>query len=371
MKRYYTLKQQIELGEMAALYFNKFGRSLFYISLCVYLYGDLAIYTAAISKTISDIVCVNGNNTEDFDLPCWENSSLMKIQMYRIFVIIFVLSVGPFSYFNIQKTKYLQMFTTTMRWCAFSLMIALAGVRIYQHGPESQPKLIQFTGLPYLIGASVYSFMCHHSLPGLVAPVLEKKHVVRLLAVDYILICSFYILLALTGIFAFKDLNDLYTLNFVPSDLDEPTMFMKIILYFLRLFPVFTLSTSFPIIAITLQKNLKSLFIDENVYDRPNFIVRKLTFPSMAVVPPVLVALSTHNLNYLVKITGSYAGACIQYFIPAFLVWSARRHCKMIFGGCSNRYASPFKSVVWIIIVICWATACVVLVTVNLATNTD
>ena len=31
---------------------------------------------------------------------------------------------------------------------------------------------------------------------------------------DYLLILSFYFLLAYTGIFAFTDINDLYTLNF-------------------------------------------------------------------------------------------------------------------------------------------------------------
>jgi len=31
---------------------------------------------------------------------------------------------------------------------------------------------------------------------------------------DYVLILSFYFLLAFTGIFAFTDINDLYTLNF-------------------------------------------------------------------------------------------------------------------------------------------------------------
>lgn len=354
---------------MAALYFNKFGRALFYFSLCIYLYGDLAIYTAAISKTMCDIICVNQNDTENYDLPCWENSEMQKIYVYRISVGVFITLVGPFSCFNVQKTKYLQMFTTTMRWVAFSLMITLALVRIYENGPEGHPPTIEFNGLPALIGASVYSFMCHHSLPALVAPFVEKQHVVKQLALDYILICSFYIVLALTGIFAFKDLYDLYTLNFVPDSPSETTIFMQVIMYFLRLFPVFTLSTNFPIIAITLRKNLEYLLWDENVTDISHIILKKLTFPIIAVVPPVLIALSTHNLSSLVKVTGSYAGACIQYFIPAFLVLNARRYCKQHIGETRNKFTSPFKSIMWVIFVICWAIACIILVTVNLITD--
>lgn len=354
---------------MAALYFNKLGRTLFYISLCIYLYGDLSIYTAAVSKTLCDITCQNQNDTENFDLPCWENSNMPKINIYRIFIGVFALLVGPFSYFNVQKTKYLQMFTTTMRWVAFSLMITLASVKILQHGAEGHPEPVTFNGLPALIGASVYSFMCHHSLPALITPFVEKQFVVKQLALDYVLICIFYLLLALTGIFAFKDLYDLYTLNFVPDVSEQQTFFMTIVMYFLRLFPVFTLPTSFPIIAITLRKNLESLFLDENVRERSNFVVKKLTFPTMAVVPPILVALCTHNLRSLVKITGSYAGACIQYFIPAFLVYYARRYCKYHMGEGTNKYASPFKSIFWIILIICWAILCIILVTVNLITD--
>ena len=39
--------------------------------------------------------------------------------------------------------------------------------------------------------------------------------------------------------------------------------YLAAIHYFLSLFPVFTLSTNFPIIAITLRNNLKSLFLTE------------------------------------------------------------------------------------------------------------
>ena len=56
--------------------------------------------------------------------------------------------------------------------------------------------------------------MCHHSLPGLVTPISNKKRLYSLILGDYALILSFYFLLAFTGIFAFRDINDLYTLNF-------------------------------------------------------------------------------------------------------------------------------------------------------------
>lgn len=221
-------------------------------------------------------------------------------------------------------------------------------------------------GVPALLGASIYSFMCHHSLPGIIAPFVNKQYVIRQVGLDYVLICCFYLLLALTGIFAFKHLDDLYTLNFVPKNFEKADLFVEFIQYFLGLFPVFTLSTSFPIIAITLQNNLKALFLDVNVLERYNFAVRNLVFPTLAVVPPVVVALSTHNLKSLVEFTGSYAGVLIQYVIPATLVFFARRSCKRDLGTIrGNQFASPFRHNFWIVFVLLWSAVCVVFVTVN------
>lgn len=77
-----------------------------------------------------------------------------------------------------------------------------------------QPPSSNIAGVPNLFGVCVYSFMCHHSLPGLVTPISNKRSLYSLMMGDYCLILAFYFLLAYTGIFAFTDINDLYTLNF-------------------------------------------------------------------------------------------------------------------------------------------------------------
>lgn len=76
------------------------------------------------------------------------------------------------------------------------------------------------------------------------------------------------------------------------------------------MFPVFTLSTNFPIIAITLRNNLKSLCLREN--RRYSFFTSRCLFPLLAVIPPTLVGLATSDVEILVGITGAYAGSFIQ-----------------------------------------------------------
>ncbi|XP_011301373.1 transmembrane protein 104 homolog [Fopius arisanus] len=373
--RYYMINERIEMGEMASIFFNKMGTTLFYICLAVYLYGDLSIYGAAIGKSMADVACtyqpanLTCNDTIPDNIACWEGSDINRLDAYRIFLTTFVLVLGPFVFFNIQKTKYLQLVTSVMRWLAFGIMIAYAVRVLMVSGAQNSPPAANILGIPGLFGACVYSFMCHHSLPALVAPISNKSTLKRSLFLDYVLIAVFYLLLALTGAFAFKHIDDLYTLDFGPRGAGDCTTssntFLVMIEYFLALFPVFTLSTSFPIIAITLRNNLQSLFLNKD--STYNLCLRKLTFPILAVVPPYAIAMATKDLSILVGITGSYAGAGIQYLIPTFLVYHARRRTNDVIGlGVKNKFSSPFRSNYWLIFVVLWAFACMIIVSVNL-----
>ncbi|XP_078036788.1 transmembrane protein 104 homolog [Augochlora pura] len=371
--RYYVIRDKIEMGQMASIFFNKSGTTLFYLCFAIYLYGDLSIYGAAVAKTLANVACTYqpSNLTCNDTIPdtevCWEAFTLNRLDAYRIFLSMFVLLLGPFVFFNVQKTKYLQLLTSAMRWIAFTIMIVYALKNLIIHGAQGNPSAANIIGIPSLFGACIYSFMCHHSLPALVAPIANKATLTRFLALDYFIIACFYLLLALTGTFAFEHLNDLYTLDFSPRGSGDCSasnnIFTILIEYFLALFPVFTLSTSFPIIAITLRNNLQSLSLND---DSSHMCLRKFLLPILAVLPSYLIAMSTKDLSILVGITGSYAGAVIQYLIPTFLVYYARQKTSKVIGlGVVNKFASPFSSNFWLIFVIIWAIACMILVSVN------
>jgi hypothetical protein len=190
---------------------------------------------------------------------------------------------------------------------------------------------------------------------GLITPIDNKSKLYRCLAADYLLVACFYLLLALTGIFAFSHLEDLYTLVFWRPG--SP------IGYFLALFPVFTLSTSFPVIGVTLRSNLEALAPTCGPW-----WVRRGFFPLLAVLPPLALAFVTTDLSLLVGFTGTYGGAAVQYVIPAMLVTCGRTLCTQTIGVSSSecRFASPFRGRAWVMVVLVWAAASVVLVTFNI-----
>lgn len=377
----FDIKTKFEMGEMAALFFNKFGQFFFYLAMVLYLYGDLAIYDAAVPKSLRDTICtfypVNNMTVSEND-PCWSSApSLNRMNTYRICVAVFNLLIGPLVFSNIQKTKFLQLVTGIMRWLAFITMITLAFIKINENiknETSMNPKLFNVEGVPNFFGACIYAFMCHHSLPSIITPMKKKERYLSIFIGSYACIMVFYFLVSYTGAFAFgKNLEDFYTLNFLPEHgkSSSQSIFMKIIDYYLSLFPVFTISASFPIIAITLRNNLKSLYFffkpDASQTGQRSFFIN-YGLPLITLIPPFGISLITHDLQFLVGITGSYAGVAIQYVIPSCLVYFGRRVAirtyRENFQG-EHSYSSPFKHKYWVYFVLLWANISVIFVTVN------
>jgi hypothetical protein len=361
---------------MSTIFFPAYGSIMFYICIAVYLYGDLSIYSAAVSTTLRDVICDRNttiNNTivnasMILEEPCWAGKLSTRFDVYRICLIFFSFLMSPWVFFNVSKTKYLQFMTLSFRWVSFAIMITIACYRIIfpdDINDLPEPPKANFSAIPFLIGSCIYSFMSQHSLPSLLVPIKEKHKIAKIVSLDYFLIALLYLILALTGIFAFKDLKDLYTLNFIPSD-NQQSIIFKSVEYFLALFPVLTLTTSFPIIAITLRNNLQTLFIDKHQISSSNYFVRQMAFPLMAIIPPFLITFNTENVQSLVSFTGCYAGAAIQYLIPTALVYYSRKTCKNILGeGIVNEFRSKFQSNGWLIMILSWTCISLIIVTLN------
>ena len=81
---YYDITEIFEMGKMASLFFNKTGRIAFYLCLTIYLYGDLAIYGAAVAKSLR---FVNG------DIQVWKVELVSK-ELNHLAAILHVYAGG-------------------------------------------------------------------------------------------------------------------------------------------------------------------------------------------------------------------------------------------------------------------------------------
>jgi hypothetical protein len=93
--------------------------------------------------------------------PCWSSSYvfLTRMNVYRLYVVAFNLLIGGLVFYNVQKTKLLQLCTTLMRWFAFVTMISLAIRQILNNKPgDIKVKTFNINGIPNFFGVCIYAF---------------------------------------------------------------------------------------------------------------------------------------------------------------------------------------------------------------------
>ncbi|KAK9534544.1 hypothetical protein VZT92_006984 [Zoarces viviparus] len=87
---HFDIVERVEMGQMASMFFNKVGVNMFYICIIVYLYGDMAIYAAAVPISLMEVACGNHSCSagsvkyNDTD-PCW--GSVTRKDAYRVFLV--------------------------------------------------------------------------------------------------------------------------------------------------------------------------------------------------------------------------------------------------------------------------------------------
>lgn len=117
----------------------------------------------------------------------------------------------------------------------------------------------------------------------------------------------------------------------------------------MTLYPVFTLTTNYPLIAITLRNNLSTL-VDSIPYFN-TFRFKTIVLSFVAAVPAIPLAFATQNLSELVHITGGFAGLLIEFVVPTLLVIFARRKLATKFDQDAmqaNPHRSPFYHWIWL-----------------------
>ncbi|CAJ0583218.1 unnamed protein product, partial [Mesorhabditis spiculigera] len=310
----FEITQRVEVSAMANMFLTKTGILFSAISLNVYLFGDLAIYSTTVPKSMMNMICDSINtSTVSHDDPCHGNWPLFftRFTVYRLCVFLFIALCLPMIVAGVTKTKYLQLATSVSRWTAFSLMIVLASMQLAQEGAEASPPMANFHGFGSLFGVTVYAFMCHHSLPSLVTPMSSKSRLFLGMGGIYSIVLLFYFTLSLTGAFAFKHVQDV-------------------------LFPIFTLTTNYPIVGITLINNIKVMkemvfpteradteeeslletTDDELPEPRPRsrslrtVTAKDFLIPVLVLGLPTMISLFTDDVLLLAAITGSYPGRC-------------------------------------------------------------
>jgi len=173
----------------------------------------------------------------------------------------------------------------------------------------------------------------------------------------------FFWFIALYALQEFLHLDNYLQTRPVYLNLDHLALFKNFILitliliildllqFFLQLYPVFTLSSNFPLIAITFRNNLMNLF---GIYPQDkSYNMKRILFSIFTIVPALLISAFVRDTNILAAVTGAYPGLAIMFIFPSVLVYRARKYAVDAWGNeHKNPYTSPFSHIGWIILVL-------------------
>ncbi|MCQ2816853.1 MAG: amino acid transporter [archaeon] len=166
----------------------------FFVTLTIICY----LYVGVTSNGI-----IAGNNLKDI-IGKTIGTSLDDYWYYIIVSIFFVCTIS-LALNNIKNLKKFSMFIMIMRFVVISLIIGccIYTMCAYEVTPLKTVKAFDFSNITVMIGNSLFVFMSHHSIPGMVENFSPQKNLIKLLVIGYFCSFLFLVLYGYLSILAF------------------------------------------------------------------------------------------------------------------------------------------------------------------------
>eukprot|EP00347_Sterkiella_histriomuscorum_P023649 403333869 len=358
----YYIRQKIELGKLVETFCPYWIKIAVMIILVIYMYGAMCLKYASGAESFVQAVSYTIYNSPDE----WTNKS--AFDPYYIGIIIFGGLSLTFSFGNIENAKILQIVTGILR---LIVIIFLYGGTLFYLGKDGVQAAPVFDGpsiaknLATSFGNTVFVFIFHHSISGVVYPIRPQTQIKRMFLTSHI-IGTF--LLGLEGLMAFLAFSGIdhncgggnpYPCR-VSKLFNENFVNIPFIGQVCNFYPMLNVS-SVPVITITLRNNLMEMIPIKQWLSKSSFraarfmaedqrrIVKGLW--SIILSAPVIVAVMfLRDPQSFIQYTGGLCGTFILFIIPLTITWHARRRdVEKTYGHNFNK--SPFQHPIYMILI--------------------
>lgn len=136
--------------------------------LVIYMYGAMCLKYA--SGAASFVSAVSYMKYEDADM--WKKVS--PVDPYYLGILIFGVFSLFFSFGNIENSKGLQLFTGAFRLVVIICLYSATSYYLVTNGVHASPVFNlgeQLTHIANVFGGTVFVFIFHHSISGIVFPI--------------------------------------------------------------------------------------------------------------------------------------------------------------------------------------------------------
>ena len=343
-------KRKFEMTELSEIMFGFIGKIVFVVIMTIYSWLTLWSMAAVVGTSWSTNIPVNTTvvmecNATDFTKTFFPYN-YRCFSFYRICVAVFGVVVTLLSLLELNEQKYIQALFSILRFVALSSIIVFS-VFIIIHNISSPntplpPHNSTSTSLELLlrfdlrwwlvtIPVLVYAQNLHQGIPSLTHPVVPKRKLKPMLIATFITTWSFYTILGIVVSFAFMSLvNENATLNWDYFTKGVNNIFVKIVSYFIILFPSLDIISAYPLVVTTLANNVYLVLMRRdtsesvlNWKDRVGKLIFRLFFAFI----PLIGALFISNLVTVLNFAGLFAFAML-FFLPILCQFQSKRLCK-------------------------------------------
>ena len=318
----FYIYKRYEISKLAKA-LPKIGYFFVVITIICYLY---------VGVTSNGIIA--GNNLKDIIGLTFGVEEMPGYSYYVVLLVFFVIVI-IIALNNIKHLKKFSMFIMVMR---FVIIFLIMGCCIYSMKINgiasfmSIPKF-DFSNITVMIGNSLFVFMSHHSIPGMVENFSPQRRLIKLLIIGYAFSLFFIVLYSYVGLFAFGDpglpcdkkkfpmaIQSTFSTNFLG---------LPVVGYIINYYPILNVITS-GMQLITLRNNILEAIAGCNskLSESLNFaeqsgitpILKNFVFNTIIAIPPLTIGLLLQNIQSLMKYFSSILGFLLMLIVPILVV---------------------------------------------------
>ena len=318
----FYISKRFEISKLSKA-LPKIGYFFVVITIICYLYIGVTSNGIIAGNNLKDII----GRTLGIDMPEYS---------YYIIVICFFFITITIALNNIKHLKKFSMFIMVMRFVIIFLIMGCCFYSMGKYGVAEFKDIPKFdlSNITVMIGNSLFVFMSHHSIPGMVENFTPQKRLIKLLIIGYIFSLIFIVLYSYIGLFAFSNPNYKCDKNSefpiaIQSTFSSNFLGLPVVGYIINYYPILNVITS-GMQLITLRNNILEAIAGCNreLSTKLNFaekkglgaLLKNFAFNTIVALPPITIGLLLQNIQSLMKYFSSILGFLLMLIVPLLVV---------------------------------------------------
>ena len=320
------ISQRFEISNLSNA-LPKVGYYFSVLTIICYLYIGITSNGIIAGNNLKDIIGKSFN----IDMPDYS----YYIILISFFIITIIIALN-----NIKHLKKFSMFIIIMRFLIIFLIMGCCFYSMAEYGIADIKDVPKFdlSNITVMIGNSLFVFMSHHSIPGMVENFTPQKRLVKLLIIGYIFSLLFIVLYSYIGVFAFS--NPEYSCDkshdfpiAIQSTFSSNFLGLPVIGYIINYYPILNVITS-GMQLITLRNNIleaiagcnRELSTNLNFAEQTGItaLLKNFCFNTIVALPPITIGLLLQNIQSLMKYFSSILGFLLMLIVPILVVTKYR-----------------------------------------------